>query len=70
MVPFMVLSRPLGADTNVVASHDSNTNANDITQQKNDAAPYFNCLNLRKAVVLLMMLLAWCDTDASANGIK
>ena len=30
MVPLMVLSRPLNADTNAMPSHDSNTNAHGI----------------------------------------
>ena len=40
------------------ASHDINV------------APHFGCLNLRSAVVPLMMLLASCDTDARANGTE
>ena len=37
--------------------------------QRSNVAPHFSCLNLRNAMVLLMML-ALCDTGASANGIK
>ena len=33
-------------------------------------APHFSCLDLRNTVVILMLLLAWCDTDVSANGMK
>ena len=38
--------------------------------QKSHVTPHFSCLNLRNAMVLLMMLLASCDTDACVNGIK
>ena len=31
---------------------------------------HVNCLNLRNAVMPLVMLLAGCDTDVSASGIK
>ena len=37
--------------------------------QNSHVAPHFNYLNLRNAVGPLMMLLASCNIDASANGI-
>ena len=72
----MVLFRPLDADTNAMASHYGNTNTSSImwcqwdNTHKSDVAPHFNCLNLREGTVPLMMLLAWYDIHASANGIK
>ena len=39
-----------------LASCDAIVIASDITKQKNDVAPHFNCLNLKKAMVLLMLL--------------
>ena len=53
-----------------VASCDANVDASGITQHKNDVAPLSNFLNLSKAMVPLIVLLAWCDNDASANSIK
>ena len=51
-----------------VASSD--TDENGITQPKGHVVHYFSCLNQRNAVMPLMMLLASCDTNASASGIK
>ena len=43
----------------LMASHD-----------KSLVTPHFNWLGLRNETVTLIMLLTWCDTDASAIGIK
>ena len=40
-----------------------------LHDQMSYAAPHFDCLDLRKAMVPLMMPLASCDVDASAIGI-
>ena len=44
--------------------------ATGITWPKNHVASHFICLNIRNAVVPLMMLLASCDIDVSASDIK
>ena len=38
-----------------------------LHDQEGHAAPYFNCLDLRNAMVQLMVLLALCN--AEANGV-
>ena len=62
MVPFMMLT-PMP----VVSFH---ADANGVTWPKSHLAPHFSCHKLWNAVMSLMMLLASCDTDASANVIK
>ena len=74
VAPLMVLSTSNDADTNAVASHD--TKATGIgwyqcwyqwhhTTKKSHVAPHFNCLDLRNAMAILMILLAqwdnWCQ---------
>ena len=56
MVPLMVLSRPLYANTYAVVSHD-NTNASGITQQKIMLHFISIVFTLRKVMVPLLMLL-------------
>ena len=53
-----------------VLSCDAGVDVSDITWQKSDVTPDFNCLNQRNPVVTLKMLLVWCDTYVSANDIK
>ena len=79
MAPLMVVSVSYAADTNAVASHDNNASGimwlsmfMSVASHDKEKyiVPHFSCLDLRHAVVKLMMLLAWCFTDASASGIK
>ena len=51
-----------------LASFNANADASGIAWQK-IITPHFNWPNLMNAMVLLMMLLASCHTDARANGI-
>ena len=63
----------------LVASHDTKTNASSILMsvlmpvashdQKSHVTCYFNYLDLRNAVVPLMILFISCDTEANTNGI-
>ena len=38
--------------------------------QRSHVTPHSSCLNLRNAKMPLMILLASCDSHATANGIK
>ena len=38
--------------------------------KESQIAPHCNCLNIENVTVPLLLLLALCDTNASANGIK
>ena len=46
-----------------------NATVNDITLPKSRVAPHFDFLDLRSAMVLLVMLLASHDANASAYGV-
>ena len=80
VLPLTMLPTSHGADSKAMTLHDNNTNGSDHVipmlmpiashHKMSHAAHHFSCLNLGNAVVPLMILLASCDTDASANGIK
>ena len=55
----MMLSASCNADGVVNGSHD----------QTHQVAHHFSCLDLRKTMVPLMMLLVSSNTDAGANSI-
>ena len=57
MVPLMMPS----------TSCDADTDTSGITLPESDVVPHFNCLDLGKAMVALMMLLVLCY--AGANGV-
>ena len=51
------------------ASCDADTGTNNITWPRSHVAPYLNCLDLEKAMMTLMMLLALCGTVSDPSGI-
>ena len=73
MVPLKMLSIAYDADTNALTSQNTNTNAIMWCQwyhMTSHVASPFSCLNLTNTMVPPMMLLASCDTNVCANGIK
>ena len=69
VVPLMVLSTSQVNDTNTNGIMWCQCSCQwDHITEISQVAPHFNCLKHRIAVMPLIMLLAWCDTDAS--GIK
>ena len=52
-----------------LVSHDVDADTNGITWTKSHVWPYFNCLDLRNAMVSLMMPSASCESNANTNGI-
>ena len=54
--------------TTLLASCDTTTGGNGVTDQKSHVAPHLDYINLRSAVVPLMTPLASCDTDANSSS--
>ena len=53
----------------LLAVYDTDASANGTKLPKSHVAPYFNCLDLRNAVVLLTTLSASHDGRAGGTGI-
>ena len=51
-----------------LASHDPDTDMNDVTWSKKFIGPHFNCLDLRDVIVALMIMWVSHGTVASVNG--